>query len=70
MFSASIMGMFVYKEVMSNDAINFIESLNSTTFFDYIRNAPIEDEEIMVSFDIASLYTNIPIIDKRILKES
>ena len=70
MFSASIMGMFVYKEVMSNDAINFIESLNSTTFFDYIRNAPIEDEEIMVSFDITSLYTNIPIIDKRILKES
>ena len=70
MFSVSIMGMFVYKEVMSNDAINFIESLNSTTFFDYIRNAPIEDEEIMVSFDITSLYTNIPIIDKRILKES
>ena len=70
MFSASIMGMCVYKEVMSNDAINFIESLNSTTFFDYIRNAPIEDEEIMVSFDITSLYTNIPIIDKRILKES
>ena len=70
MFSVSIMGMFVYKEVMSNDAINFIESLNSTTFFDYIRNAAIEDEEIMVSFDITSLYTNIPIIDKRILKES
>ena len=29
----------------------------------YIRNVPIEDDEIMVSFDITSLYTNIPIID-------
>ena len=36
---------------------------NSTTFSNYIRNVPIEDDEIMVSFDITSLYTNIPIID-------
>ena len=36
---------------------------NSTTFFNYIRNVPIEDDEIMVSFDVTSLYTNIPIID-------
>ena len=36
---------------------------NSTTFSNYIRNAPIEDDEIMVSFDVTSLYTNIPIID-------
>ena len=34
---------------------------NSTTFSNYIRNVPIEDDEIMVSFDFASLYTNIPI---------
>ena len=32
-------------------------------FSNYIRNAPIEDDEIMVSFDVTSLYTNIPIID-------
>ena len=36
---------------------------NSTAFSNYIRNVPIEDDEIMVSFDVTSLYTNIPIID-------
>ena len=36
---------------------------NSTTFSNYIRTSPIEDDEIMVSFDVTSLYTNIPIID-------
>ena len=36
---------------------------NSTTFSSYIRNVSIEDDEIMVSFDVTSLYTNIPIID-------
>ena len=33
------------------------------TFSNYITNVPIEDDEIMVSSDVASLYTNIPIID-------
>ena len=37
--------------------------MNSTTFSNYIRNVPTEDDEIMVSFDVTSLYTNIPIID-------
>ena len=36
---------------------------NSATFSNYIRNVPIEDDEIMVSFDVSSLYMNIPIID-------
>ena len=36
---------------------------NSTTFSNYIRNVAIEDDEIMVSFDITFLYTTIPIID-------
>ena len=36
---------------------------NSTAFSNYIRNVPIEDDEVMVPFDITSLYTNIPIID-------
>ena len=36
---------------------------NSTTFSNYIRNVLIEDDEIMVSFDIPSLYMNIPMID-------
>ena len=35
---------------------------NSTTFSNYIRNVPIEDDEIMVSFDITSLYMNIAIL--------
>ena len=36
---------------------------NSTTFSNHIRYVPIEDDEIMVSFDVTSLFTNIPIID-------
>ena len=36
---------------------------NSTTFSNYIRNVPIEDDEVMVSFDVTSLYMNMPIID-------
>ena len=35
----------------------------STTFSNYIRNVPIEDEKTMVSLDVTSLYTNIPIVD-------
>ena len=34
----------------------------STTFSNYIRNVPIEYDEIVVSFDL-TLYTNIPIIN-------
>ena len=36
---------------------------HSTTFSNYIRNVSTEDDEIMVSFDVTSLYTDIPIID-------
>ena len=36
---------------------------NSTTFSNYIRSVPMEDDRIMVSFDVTSLYTNIPTID-------
>ena len=36
---------------------------NSTMFSNYIRNVPIKDDEIMVLFEVTSLYTNIPIID-------
>ena len=36
---------------------------NSTTFYNYIGNVPIEDDDIMVSLDVTFLYTNIPIID-------
>ena len=36
---------------------------NSTTFSNYIKNVPIEDDEIIVSFEVISLYTSIPIID-------
>ena len=32
-------------------------------FSNYIRNVPIEDDEIMVSFDVTSLYKNTPTID-------
>ena len=36
---------------------------NSITFINYIRNVPIEDDRIMVLFDVTSLYTNIGITD-------
>ena len=36
---------------------------NSTMFPHYIRNLPIEDDEIMVPCHVTSLYTNIPVID-------
>ena len=36
---------------------------NSTRFSNYIRNVLIKDGEIMISFDVTSLCTNIPIID-------
>ena len=37
--------------------------MNSTTFSNYIRNVPIEGDEIIVSFEVTSLYTNILIIE-------
>ena len=52
---ANILKAYVKDE--NNNAKNF------TTFSNYIRNVFIEDDEIMVSFDVTSLYTNIPIID-------
>ena len=36
---------------------------NSTTFSNFNRNFHIEDDEIMVSLDVTSLYTNFPRID-------
>ena len=36
---------------------------NSTRFFSYTSNVPIEDDKMMVSFDITSMYTNTPTID-------
>ena len=36
---------------------------NFTEFSNYIRNVPIEGDEIIESFDVTSLYMNIPIID-------
>ena len=37
-------------------------SKNSTTFSNCIRSIPMEDDEIMVLFDVIYLYTNINII--------
>ena len=50
----------ILKAYVKNESNN---AKNSTTFSNYIRNVPIEDDEIMVSFDVTSLYTNIPLID-------
>ena len=43
---------------------------NSTIFSNYIRNVPIEDDEIMVLFGVTYLYTNIPVVDTlKIIKD-
>ena len=36
---------------------------NWTTFSNYIKNVPIVDDKILVSLDVTSSYTNIPLID-------
>ena len=36
---------------------------NCTTFSNYIGNVPIKDDEIVVSYNVTSLCTNIPRID-------
>ena len=46
-----------YAKCENNIAENFIK------FSNYIRDAPIEDNEIMVSFDVTSLYKKISVID-------
>ena len=44
---------------------------NSITLSNYSRNAAIKGNELKVSFDATSLYTNIPIIDTlNIIKDS
>ena len=48
-----------------------IITLTILPFSNYIRSVPIEDDEIMVSFDVTALYKNIPIIDTLyIIKDS
>ena len=54
-YLASILKIYVKDE--NNNA------KNCTMFSNCIRHVPIEDDEIMVSFNTISLYTNIPIID-------
>ena len=54
-FMANILKAYVKNE--NNNA------KNCTTFSNYIRNVLIEDDEIMVSLDVTSLYTNIPTVD-------
>ena len=38
-------------------------SKNFTPFSNDIRIVPVEDDEVIASFDVSSLYANIPIID-------
>ena len=49
----------ILKDYVKNENSN---AKNPSMFSKYIRNVPIEDDKIMVSFDVTSLYTNIPII--------
>ena len=54
-YTANILKAYVKDENNNNK--------KSTTFSKCIRNVHIEDDEIMVLFDVPSLYTNIPIIE-------
>ena len=36
-------------------------SMNSKVFSEYVRTLTIDEDEILVSFDVTSLYTNVPI---------
>ena len=40
---------------------------NSKQFSEYIRNVTIEEDEKLVSFDVTSLYTNVPIKDTLVI---
>ena len=42
-------------------------SKNSKEFSEYIRDESIADDEMMVSFDVTFLYTNVPIKDTLII---
>ena len=43
--------------------VNVEDESNNAMFSNYIRNVSMEDHEIMVSFDVTSFRTNIPITD-------
>ena len=43
--------------------VNVEDESNNAMFSNYIRNVSMEDHEIMVSFDVTSFCTNIPITD-------
>ena len=60
--------MYIFNKYIANILKTYVKdennnARNSTTFSNYIRNVLIEDDKIMVSFDVTSLNTNIPIID-------
>ena len=62
----SYSGALLYK-YMANILKSYVKdennnAKNSTTFSNYTRNVPIEDDEVMVLFDVTSAYMNIPII--------
>ena len=42
-------------------------SENSKVFSEYVRTLSVEDEEVLVSFDVTSLYTNVPIKDTLVI---
>ena len=54
-YVAGILSRYVSKEGRHSE--------NSKVFSEYIRTIKVEDDEILVSFDVTSLYTNVPIKD-------
>ena len=54
--------------ILTNTYLTYVKdennnTKNSTTFSSYIRYVPIEGDEVIVSFEVTSLYMNILIID-------
>ena len=46
-----------------------IHTNNSITYSEYVRVLAVENDEVLVSFEITSLYTNVPILDIHIIKD-
>ena len=45
-------------------------SENSKVFSEYVRSLTVEDDEVLVSFDVTSLYTNVPIKETLLIIKS
>ena len=58
-YVANILSTYIKKEGRHSE--------NSKVFSEYVRTLTVEEGEILVSFDVTSLYTNVPIKDTLVI---